>query len=93
LILADGVCGCVYNPHPIGVFYDTVRGQWAIFTEDSATMSLGLTFTIEDWSNGPQFFQQATSANTYSNYTLIDNPSANGNPTARLLVTRDWGVA
>jgi hypothetical protein len=32
--------GALYNPHPIGVWYDTSRSQWAIFNQDSAPMPL-----------------------------------------------------
>lgn len=90
----DGACGCVYNPHPIGVFYDTAQGRWAIFNEDIGAMPLGTSFNVEVWSNfnGSAFIQTATSSNSFSDYTLINNPYTNGNPSALLFVTQNWGT-
>jgi len=36
----------VYNDHPIGVWFDTYAGYWAIFNEDLAPMPLGARFMV-----------------------------------------------
>ena len=35
-----------YDPHPVGVRYDTGSGQWAILNEDGASMPLSAAFNI-----------------------------------------------
>ena len=36
----------VLSSHPVGVWYDTTREQWAIINEDRSPMSAGLAFNI-----------------------------------------------
>lgn len=38
--------GGVYNDHPIGVWYDTRRKQWAVFNQDKANMQPGSAFNV-----------------------------------------------
>jgi hypothetical protein len=35
-----------YDPHPVGVRYDTGSGQWAILNEDGASMPLSAAFNV-----------------------------------------------
>ena len=39
-----------YNDHPIGVWYDPASGQWAIFNQDRAPMSPGVSFNVVVWA-------------------------------------------
>ena len=39
-----GVCPCVYNNHPIGVWY--TGSQWAIFNQDIAAMPVNASFNV-----------------------------------------------
>ncbi len=41
----------LYNNHPIGVWYDTLRGQWAIFNQDMATMPVFASFNVYVYGN------------------------------------------
>jgi hypothetical protein len=41
-----GGAGGVYNNHPIGVWYDSIRRQWAIFNQDRVPMPIGAAFNI-----------------------------------------------
>lgn len=45
----DGADG-TYNDHPVGVWYDAGREQWAIFNQDRATMPEGASFNVVVWS-------------------------------------------
>lgn len=35
-----------YNDHPVGVWYDAIRDQWAIFNQDRAAMPRGAAFSV-----------------------------------------------
>src|SRR5579871_3140343 len=84
-----------FDPHPVGVGLGHLDGVWAIVNEDGAPMPLGAAFTVYDvpysvFPTDPHafFFQQATSG---SYLTYLDNPELNGNPSAQLMVTPDFG--
>jgi hypothetical protein len=36
----------VYNPHPIGVYYDNGMQKWAIYNDDEAPMQTGIAFNV-----------------------------------------------
>jgi len=82
----------VYNDHPIGVFYDTLTNQWAIFNQNLATMPNNAAFNVLAPEPGINvFLQKVTSANKYVDHvTVIDHPLTNNNPNAKLLVTPNW---
>ena len=44
VVTPGGVCPCVYNNHPIGVWY--TGSQWAIFNQDIAAMPVGAAFNV-----------------------------------------------
>ena len=63
--------GGVYNDAPIGVFYDSGRGQWAIQNVVSRTMPVGAAFFVfVDTVN----LHKATPSNTFGSYTQLDDP-------------------
>jgi hypothetical protein len=78
----------VYDNHPLGVFYSAPN--WYIFHEDRTPIQSGAAFNVILAAGDGGFVQVATSANTHSNDTLIDDPGLNGQPGARLFVTPDW---
>ena len=41
-----GGVGGAYDNHPVGVWYDTGAGQWAVFNEDKASMPIPAAFNI-----------------------------------------------
>lgn len=77
-----------YDPHPIGTFYDTTFHYWEIFHEDLAGFTRNSAYNVEVLRPGSSnFAHTATAGNTFSNYTIIDNPASNGRPSAKLIVT------
>jgi hypothetical protein len=85
-----GGVGVTYNPHPIGVGY--LSGKWFILNEDLADMPVGAAFNVFVPTAGPGVFvHTATAGNSYSDYTVIDNPLTNGNPNAIVFVTPNAG--
>ena len=87
-----GLCGCLYEPGAIGVWYDTGFHEWAAFREDKATMTAGESFNVlvVPKSSKSVFVQRATTANTSGDATLIDSKLTNGNPRAELQVTQSF---
>jgi hypothetical protein len=43
---SNGVCGCVSNPHAVGVWYDPGAGRWSVYNVDRAPMPVGAAFFI-----------------------------------------------
>jgi hypothetical protein len=89
---AQGVCGCVYNTAPVGVWYDSGNDQWAVFNESGSAMPAGASFNVlaVPASSSSVFVQTATSANIAGDSTFIDSSLTNDNPGAQLQVTQDW---
>ena len=80
--------GGIYNNSPIGVWYD--GSNWAIFNEDLAGMPQGAAFNIFIHAGNDDFVHIATTSNIVSKWTVIDNPSLNGNPNAIFFITQNW---
>ena len=59
--------------------------QWVIFNEDGEAMPEGAAFNVTVFPlEEPTLVQRATSGNTMENWTSIDDPLVNGDPTAIL---------
>lgn len=81
--------GGVFDPHPIGVTYDS--GSWAIFNEDGAAMPPQAAFNVRVLSASTSIFvQTATSTNMQDGGTIIDNSLIDKNPNAIILITQVW---
>jgi predicted heme/steroid binding protein len=80
--------GGVYNNSEIGVWYD--GSHWGIFNQNLSTMPDGASFNVLIPSGTDMFVHTATGANIISNWTVIDNPSLNGNADAIFFVTQNW---
>lgn len=78
-----------YNPHEIGVLYDTERGRWLIQNDDASALEPGHEFHVVAFPPGPpQVFSHVTTAeNTLEYYTFIRHPGSDFNANAHLLVT------
>jgi hypothetical protein len=88
-----GGIGGTYNPHPVGVWYNTFKREWAIFNEDKTNMTSGATFNVmvgASASGGTEFLQTTTSSNRSGDSTFINNPSTNGNLYGVVLVTPNF---
>jgi hypothetical protein len=80
-----------YNDHPIGVWYNSGEGKWAIFNQDYAEMPEEVAFNVLARSSGPNaFVHYASALNIVGNWTTIDHPLANDKPGAVLLVTQNY---
>ena len=77
--------GTVVYDKKIGVFY--VGDVWSVFAEDGSDMTEGPYFNVAIAAKTDSaFLHTTTSTNISANYTTIDNPLLNGNPTAKILV-------
>lgn len=75
----------------VGVWYNPLLEQWAIFTQDDTPMPANVTFNVMIGLPGANVFTHtATVTNTAFNYTVLDHPLANNNPNAVILVTQVW---
>ena len=86
--------GTTFDNHPIGVWYDAMQGRWAIFNQDKAAMPVGAAFNLyalsrylPNSSQSAAVLDVASSSNSKNNWTYIDNPITNGNPSAFVNVT------
>ena len=89
-----GGVGSTNNNHPIGVWYNSSIGKWAIFNQDFAAMPTGYDFAdfnvLIPPTGADVFVHTATAANVTGNHTYIDHPLTNENPNAIVLVTQNW---
>src|SRR5262249_44156977 len=91
----------VYNPgevgsslytHTVSTYYSSVRHQWAVFAPDGAPFVSGTPFFVLRAGPTNIAFQHLTSsANTFGDFTVLDNPAINGNPNALILVNQNFG--
>ena len=90
----DGTCGCVFDPAPVGVWYDGTLKQWAVFNENGDDMSQNESFNVLvvplSLSGHGVFVTESIQANTVDDYTFISNSNADGNPNAKIQVTQNW---
>jgi hypothetical protein len=90
----DATCGCVYDPEPVGVWYDDTLKQWAVFNENGADMSQNESFDVLvvplSLSNHTVFVTESIGDNTVGDYTFISNSTADDNPNAKIQVTQNW---
>jgi hypothetical protein len=86
--------GGTYNPHSVGVWYDSKKKRWGIFNEDGKAMPRGAAFNVmvgQAPSNGGQSsVLTTTKANRFDDTTLISNSLANGNPNVVVFATQSW---
>jgi hypothetical protein len=87
-----GGTGDVYNDHPIGVWYD--GSGWAVFQEDSTTMTSGASFNILVGSTGTgggkASTSKATSSNRSGDTAWVNSSVTNGDSNAFVLDTPNW---
>lgn len=85
--------GGVYNAHPLGVWYDSQVGKWAIFNEgsmDAIPSGAAFNMFIDTPVVNGLFLHQATAANTTGNHTTLDSSFTNGNSAALLFATPNF---
>jgi hypothetical protein len=89
-----GGSGSTYNPHDIGVWYDTSAKEWGIFNEDLASMTVGAAFNVLIGtvpSNGAKSqLVTASSSNTSGDSLFFTNAQTTGNPNNVTFATQVW---
>lgn len=87
-----GVCGCVIVEKPLGLWFDSSRREWAVFTEDASPMPAAPSFNIlvVQKASASVFVQHAKGSNTQGNHTFINSKLLNGNPRASIQITQDF---
>ena len=88
----EGALVTVRNPHPIGVRYVNLLGQWEIFNEDGAAMEAGAAFFVLVLEGPRQLVHTAIPENTASNRTIVSAAESDGDPDALLFVTQYAGA-
>ncbi len=91
---ANGLCGCVYEPDVMGVWYDSANDEWAVLREDGGAMPANEAFNVlvvpKNEVGTSVFVHAASSSNITGDYTLINNSMTNGKPGVQIQVTQDW---
>ncbi|MBB5207661.1 DUF7452 domain-containing protein [Chiayiivirga flava] len=81
----------VYD-RPLGVYQSGSR--WAVFSQDGSTMPLDAHFEVFVPAAGSGTFRHtATAANSFGNYTSLDNSALNDLGDRIVLVTQNWSIA
>lgn len=80
-----GGVGGVYNNHTIGVWYTGTH--WSIFNQDIAPIPAGASFNVRI---GDGFVHEANFSNISGNWSEIDHPMTNNNPSALVTITPNW---
>ncbi len=87
----NGASTGVYDPHPVGVWYNAGTGRWSIFNEDQASMPANTAFNVLAFSSGNDSIYTLTSnsSNTRGDFTdTTDSLSTDTN--AYVFVTPNW---
>jgi len=80
-----------YENHPIGVWFDAARSDWAIFNQDYAPMALGESFNVFTRPAASNVYTHvATASNSSGDSTYLDNVYTNNNPYALIWVTPNY---
>ncbi len=80
-----------YFDKPFGVWFDSVRGRWAIFTQDRSAMPEGVKFNVLIPGNATTaFVHKVTGANRGNHVTYLNHAALNNRPDALFLVTPNW---
>ena len=80
-----------YWNHPIATHYDGAR--WAINNSDGAVMPTGLGFNVRIEPSATQYYTGNPALRPPVSFVKIDDPIANGNPYATILVGPTSGLA
>ncbi len=77
--------------HPIGVWYSTTRGRWAVTQLDVTTMPVGVAFNVLVPSvDSAAFTHYATGTNIWTDYTYFRHSLTDNLPHTILFATANW---
>ena len=80
--------GTITHNKALGVYYS---GGWGVFNQDVSAMPQDIYFNIAVApKTDSAFLHTTTASNITSNYTTIDNPLLNNNPSAKILVQQRY---
>ena len=84
--------GSTANDHPLGVWYDTNRGQWAIFQQDLGSLPEGQYFNVvvPPDTEAVNYVHTVDAGNIDGFRTVLDHPMLNGRPDAMVYVTQNF---
>ena len=85
-----GICGCIDDTSPVGVWYDTTQQKWAIFNENLSAMPAGTSFNVLVVPAASSSVFVQTAGNPVGDSTYISSSLTNGLPGARLMITPVW---
>ena len=87
-----GVCGCLDDPVPVGVFYEASLHEWAIFNEDQSSMTPGESFNVlvVPGASKTAFTVTASSSTIFGDRLPLNTPVTNKKPASEVLVTQNW---
>lgn len=78
-----------YMPKSHGLWFTGT--EWSIFNETQAPIDTNLAFNVlNPKTNGASFSHTVTPANSTLNWSDIDNPLLNNNPTAVFFISKSW---
>ena len=81
-----------YMPHSNGL-WNTGAAEWSIFNEIQLDMDTSLAFNVlNPQVNGTSFMHTVTVANSIGNWSDIDNPLLNNNPSAVFFISKTWAT-
>lgn len=83
----DGGASGVFNEHFVGLRYSTSTGRWVIENTDLEILPLGVVFRILVVNPSETFFVHELASDATS--TRLNHPSLEGNPDARIFLTRN----
>jgi hypothetical protein len=90
IVLASPASDGAYG-HNVGVWYDFAdRRRWAVFNQDRAPVPAGSTFKVVVPAESEAFVHRASSENTSTNVTYIDDPLTNNKPEIEVSVAQNW---
>ncbi len=75
-----------YNNKMTGVYYNSTFGKWMIYNEDITSMTPNTKYFVYVADDAYSFQHDANTGNTL-NYSTIDNPLLNGNPSKNVVLT------
>jgi hypothetical protein len=87
-----GVCGCIGDNIPVGVFYDSSASEWGIFYEESnVTVQAGVSFNVlvVPKATSNVFTVTSSSSNISGDTVYINSPLTNSHPTTILQATQN----
>ena len=80
-----------YDNHNIGVYYDILTSQWAIFNQNGGVIPVNAAFNVLLLVPASDIFVHiATAVNINLHTTAIDNALTNGHPNAIVFTTQNY---